>query len=324
MYCTYCGAEVEEDAKFCPSCGSNLNGSEKTENSFNDSSNNENKSKGIFSFLDNWNEWGAGKKVGSVLLAGCIGLIIVGAIGGILFPDLNTSEHRFYMTNSSFVIPDGCTIRESGIGAGMAILVKEDGMEVFVEDYASQSVAKGNIIDSNNTIDVDGVKVYKIKYHSSSGLSSTGYFFNKDTIDYWIRSSPGTEIDDDFVIPIVKSMDTSHGSSSDHKNLYSDSSSTNNDNDKVNRYDSYTGGSSNKANDVEVDKRELTADQYAFNAYDGTKDYTINGHKGHLYVGPYHDGGSDVDFYYEDNGKYYMLSACDDSNKALEKMEQMI
>lgn len=109
-------------------------------------------------------------------------------------------------------------------------------------------------------------------------------------------------------------------------NTSTNSSISNNaPNDHEQIYDSYTGGSSSKeVNNVEVDKTELTSDQYAILAYDGTKDYTINGHKGHLYVGPYHDGGSDVDFFYKDGNKYYYLSACDDADKAIDKMKQMI
>lgn len=195
MYCSNCGAEIKDDARFCPECGSDLNESKKTENRFNNPTNNEIKSKSILSFLDDWNEWSTGKKVGSIIIACCIGLLIIGTIGSIFTPDVNTSSS---------------------------------------DDSSYQS-------------------------------------------------------------------------------------------DKVQRYDSYTGGSSsNEVNNVEVDKTELTADQYAYLAYDGTKDYTINGHKGLLYVGPYHDGGSDVDFYYKDGNKYYMLTACDDSDKAIEKMKQMI
>ena len=201
MYCGNCGAEVADDARFCPECGLKLNENKKTENKSNTpvTIGNKSKSKGVLSFLDDWNEWSTGKKIGSLIVACCIGLMVLGLLGSILSPDLNTS------TDSS-------------------------------------------------------------------------------------------------------------------------SYSSNNDNDGyVDRYDSYTGGSSSKeVNNVEVDKMELTADQYAFLAYDGTKDYTINGKHGHLYVGPYHDGGSDVDFYYKDGGKYYSLSACDDADKALDKMKQMV
>lgn len=195
MKCSNCGADAEEDAKFCPGCGFNLNES-KTENTSNSPTNNGIKSKGILSFLDDWNDWSTGKKIGSIIVACCIGLIIIGTIGSIFIPDANTSSS---------------------------------------DDNSYQS-------------------------------------------------------------------------------------------DKVHRYDSYTGGSSssNEVNNVEVDKTELTADQYAYLAYDGTKDYTINGHNGHLYVGPYHDGGSDVDFYYKDGNKYYMLTACDDSEKAIDKMKEMV
>ena len=323
MYCPNCGCEIEEGEKFCPECGSKLKEDNTTINSINDSTGNVNKSKGILSFLDDWNEWGTAKKIGSILLACCIGLIILGAIGGILFPDSNTAENRFYMTDSSFVIPDDCTIRESGNGASMAVLVQKDGTEVYVKDNCPPSFDSTHNIDSNETINVDGVNVNKIKYHFDDGVSFTHYYFNKDDIDYCIVFNQETETNEDMVISIVKTMDTEHGSINDHDNVYPSSNSGNNGREEL--YDSYTGsGSSNNANNVEVDKMELTADQYAFLAYDGTKDYTINGHKGHLYVGPYHDGGSDVDFYYQDGGKYYSLSACDDSDKAIEKMKEMV
>ena len=309
---------------FCPNCGSNLHENEQTENNVNSQANNKSKSKNILSFLDDWNDWSNGKKIGSIILVLCIGLIVIGAIGGLLSPDLNTSEHRFYMTNSSFVIPDDCTIRESGAGADTAILVQKDGDEVQVHDYFPPNFDNFTTIDSNATIDVDGVKVYKIGYHYNDGLSFTDYYFNKDNIDYRIVFNDETEPNDTMAISIVKSMDTTHGSIKDHKNIYSNSNSNNDDNGI---YDSYTSSSSQEnsnVNDVEVDKMELTAEQYAYLAYDGTHDYTINGHKGHLYVGPYHDGGSDVDFYYQDGDKFYNLCACDDADKALEKMETMV
>ena len=321
MFCPECGTKVEEDAKFCPKCGFNLNKSEQN-NTSNSAINIGNKSKGIPSFLDDWNEWSTGKKIGSIILVCCVGLIIIGAIGGILFPDLNTSEHRFYMTNSSFVIPDGCTIRESGIGPAMAILVQKNGSEVFVNDNFPQRFDSSHIIDSNETLNVDGVNVYKIKYHTSGGTSFTDYFFNKDNIDYCIVFNQQTQPNDDLVTSIVKSMDTTHGSANDHENVYSNSNSNNSG--KANRYDSYTGGSSSKANHVEVDKKVLSEQEYSMFAYDHTKDYTLNGKKGHLYVGPYHNGGSDVEFYYKDSGTYFCLSACDDADAALENMATMV
>lgn len=204
MYCSNCGAEVKEDTKFCPNCGTNVNESKQTKSNANSSiTENKTKNNTISNFLEDWKDWSAGKKVISIILVCCIGLIIIGAIGGFLFPDLNT-----------------------------------------------------------------------------------------------------------------------HGSLSNHKNIYP---SSNSNNDYEDRYDSYTGGSSSKeVNNVEVDKTELTRDQYSLLAYDGTKDYTMNGQKGLLYVGPYHDGGSDVNFFYKKDGKFYMLSACDDSEKAIEKMKTMV
>jgi len=248
MFCPECGTEVKEDAKFCPNCGANLNENKQTENSINSPTHIKNKSNSVLSFLDDWKEWSTGKKIGSIILVCCIGLIIIGAIGGILFPDLNTSERRFYMTDSSFIIPEGCTIRESGIGPGMAILIKEDGQEVYVEDQVSQDSLRHDIIDKNETFEVDGVKVYKITYRTSQKAESfIGYFFNKDNIDYWIRANGGAELDENFVSSIVKSMDTTHGSSADHENVYPSSSSDNNNHED--RYDSYTSSSSSKSND---------------------------------------------------------------------------
>jgi len=322
MFCPECGTEIKEDGKFCPKCGLNLNESEKTENTSNNSTNIKTKSKGLLSFLDDWNDWGTGKKIGSIILVCCIGLIIIGAIGGILFPDLTTSEHRCYMSDSSFVLPDGYTLsRDAGGSDGYIItLAKDNGGEVFVNDYYPPRFDSSHIIDINETYDVDGVKVNKIQYHFNDGLSFTHYYFNKDNIDYCIVFNQETGIDENMVNSIVKTMDTTHGSIKDHENEYPNSSS-----DKDNGlYDSYTGGSDGEVNNVEVDKMELTPQQYAYLAYDGTKDYTINGHKGLLYVGPYHDGGSDVEFFYQDGDKYYMLSACDDSDKVLEKMKQMV
>lgn len=332
MFCPKCGEELKEDTQFCPKCGFDFDERNKNEND-SSSTNRKSNSKGILNFLDDWKEWGTGKKIGSIILVCCIGLIIIGAIGGILFPDSNTSEHRFYMTDSSFVIPDDCTIRESGLGASMAILVQKDGTEVYVKDFNPLKFTGGEILDINETTNVDGVDVNKIKYHYNDGLSFTEYYFNKDNIDYCIVFNQETEHDNNMVNSIVKTMDTEHGSIDDHENIYqnsdSDTSNSNsNNNGHEDLYDSYTGSSSSKSNNelnnVEVDKLELNAQQYLLLAYDGTHDYTLNGQKGHLYVGPYHDGGSDVDFFYQKGDKYYYLAACDDADAALEKMATMV
>lgn len=104
----------------------------------------------------------------------------------------------------------------------------------------------------------------------------------------------------------------------------SSSSNSNSNNNHVDLYDSYTGSSGSKINNVEVDKTVLSEQEYLMFAYNHTKDYTLNGKKGHMYVGPYHDEGTDVEFYYKDSGSYFYLSACDNTDAVLEKMATMV
>jgi hypothetical protein len=247
-FCPECGAKLKDDANFCINCGLNLNECEQDENSINSP---KSKSNGFLSFLDDWSEWSAGKKIGFIILVCCIGLIVIGAIAGILFPDLNTSEHRFYMTSSSFVIPDDCDILEGGEEVGAAILVREDGSKIAVFDFYPPTFGGGEIIDSNETINADGVNINKIKYHFNDGSIFIDYYFNKDNIDYCVVFDQNIGIDDNLVISIAKSMDTEHGNSSNHENVYpSSGSSSNSNNGHEDLYDSYTGSSSsNPSND---------------------------------------------------------------------------
>lgn len=235
MFCPECGTEVKEDAKFCPKCGTNINESE-TENSSNISTDIGNKStKGVLSFLDDWKEWSTGKKAISIIIVCCIGLLIIGVIVGIIFPDLNTSN-RVHLTDSSFALPDGCTLHDSENVTSSACLLRENGDEVFVHEYFTPNLT-GNYIDSEETINVDGIDVYKVSFHWKNGVSFTDYLFTKDNIDYGIVFNQQSEPNDDLAFSIVKSMEANHRSSSS------------NNGDKVDRYDSYTGSTSSNSND---------------------------------------------------------------------------
>ena len=256
MFCHECGTEVKDDAKFCPKCGSNVKEIEQTENTINSSIDVKPKSNGVLSFLDDWHEWSTLKKIGSIIVVCCIGLIIIGAIGGILFPDSNTSEHRYYMQNSSFLIPDDCSVREGGGQPGVALLVRDDGSEVTVFDYYPPHFDSSEHIDSNDTFDVDGVTVNKIKFHYNNGLSFTDYFFTKDNIDYRVVFNDETTPDDNLVRSIVKTMDTTHGSLNDHENVFTVSEGT----DKEDRYDSYTGSSNSNSNSGSSDTNDNLGD----------------------------------------------------------------
>lgn len=43
------------------------------------------------SFLDDWKEWSSAKKAVSIIAVCCIGLLVIGVIGGMVSPDKNTS-----------------------------------------------------------------------------------------------------------------------------------------------------------------------------------------------------------------------------------------
>jgi hypothetical protein len=52
------------------------------------------------SFIDEWKEWSTTKKVLSIVVVCCIGLIIVGAIMGTFSPDKNTSPTTYTSSDS--------------------------------------------------------------------------------------------------------------------------------------------------------------------------------------------------------------------------------
>lgn len=90
MYCENCGEKLQEDSKFCPNCGvnvdSNANSTPRKENRISNDF-----KKGASNLLENWKALSGKKKVLSLIACCCIGWIVVGAIMGTLTPDQNTS-----------------------------------------------------------------------------------------------------------------------------------------------------------------------------------------------------------------------------------------
>lgn len=85
MFCPKCGTEVPDDIKFCPKCGHDLSNRTKTNQTVNSTV-------PTGSISDKWNSFSTGKKIIVAIVVCCIGLYILGAIGSILSPDVNTSS----------------------------------------------------------------------------------------------------------------------------------------------------------------------------------------------------------------------------------------
>ena len=84
--CSKCGYETEKNINFCIECGSPLNGAVVSETG--DFKKSQKKSSS--NFKDTLGIFYHEHKVASILILCCIGLIIIGLIGSIMTPDVNT------------------------------------------------------------------------------------------------------------------------------------------------------------------------------------------------------------------------------------------
>lgn len=98
MFCPKCGEEVSESIKFCPKCGESLK--DDISSSFTSVSS---LNIGEKQF---WKGWSTRRKIVSVIVACCVGLLIIGAIGSFMAPDQNTSYTSNSMEDSSSVSSD--------------------------------------------------------------------------------------------------------------------------------------------------------------------------------------------------------------------------
>lgn len=92
--CPDCRNENKSTSKFCEKCGTTLSDMERTRitNKITKS-----KSGGIMNW---WNKQGNGVKIGSIIGACCLGLILIVGIGGMLSPDATTSNSSVDTTST--------------------------------------------------------------------------------------------------------------------------------------------------------------------------------------------------------------------------------
>lgn len=148
--CPDCGHEIIDAVTFCPNCGCNLkvsakpddldvNASQKedegiitltSEDSESKSSQNngsefnstqntgaKNQKKSLSDIPEDFKNASTGKKILAVLLCCCVGLAIFGAIGGLIFPDSNTSDiYDDSYDYSDDILSSGSSTLDDGIG----------------------------------------------------------------------------------------------------------------------------------------------------------------------------------------------------------------
>ena len=148
--CPDCGHEITDAVTFCPNCGCNLkvsaggsdesdhldvnasqkeddgiiiltnansesNSSQNNGSKFNSTQNNsaKNQKKSLSDIPEDFKNASTGKKILAVLLCCCVGLAIFGAIGGLIFPDSNTSDDYDYDDD---ILSSGSSGFDDGIG----------------------------------------------------------------------------------------------------------------------------------------------------------------------------------------------------------------
>ena len=84
MFCEKCGANVPDNTKFCPNCGNKIINVPIKKHAGGAST--------IDSFKTTWDSWSGGKKIIALIVACCIGLLLIGSIMSIISPDANTSS----------------------------------------------------------------------------------------------------------------------------------------------------------------------------------------------------------------------------------------
>ena len=163
--CPDCGHEIGDAVTFCPNCGCNLkasgeganpdvqeagdsqneevetivlaspasegNSSQEENSKFSSSQNTgvKNQKKSLSDIPEDFKNASTGKQILAVLLCCCIGLTIFGAIGGLIFPDLNTDDS--YDDSYDYgddIISSDSSLSDDGIGdSDIQIRVTCDG-----------------------------------------------------------------------------------------------------------------------------------------------------------------------------------------------------
>lgn len=97
--CPNCGNNNKDTSKFCESCGTTLSSIENTGKTYKDT---KSSSGGVMGW---WAKQGNGVKIGSIIGACCLGLILIVGIGGMLSPDATTSTSSADTTTTTASTP---------------------------------------------------------------------------------------------------------------------------------------------------------------------------------------------------------------------------
>ena len=110
-------------------------------------------------FIDDFKEWSTLKKVASILVVCCIGIIIVAMIGGGLSPDQNTSvntnSNSSESNSSNQVYTDGTYKVGSDLPAGEYKFTQTSSYGGYVERSSDSSMELESIISNEATTKKD-------------------------------------------------------------------------------------------------------------------------------------------------------------------------
>ena len=135
MFCEKCGAKIPDDTQFCPECGQKVSNVSKAKSTFTSSNVNS-----LDSLADKWNGFTTGKKIISIIVLCCIGLLIIGLIGSVLSPDANTSSDTYNSDVSDSSSYDSDVSDSSSSGSSSS---SSD------DDYSYSSSSNGNDVSSH-------------------------------------------------------------------------------------------------------------------------------------------------------------------------------
>lgn len=189
--CPDCGHEIGDAVTFCPNCGCNLkasgegakpdvqeagdsqneevetvvlaspasegNSSQDENSNFSSSQNTgvKNQKKSLSDIPEDFKNASTGKQILAVLLCCCIGLTLFGAIGGLIFPDLNTDDSYDDYDYGDDIISSDSSLSDDGIGdSDIQIRVTCDGdWQGSVSVGSSQASYSGS---GDKLINLDG------------------------------------------------------------------------------------------------------------------------------------------------------------------------
>lgn len=145
MYCEYCGEKIPDGYKYCPNCGLNIKQNKSPQK------NQENN--GFSNFIDNWKEFGTGKKVLSLIACCCIGWIVISLIFAVITPDNNTDDFAddYNYSASSIDEPVNSSDTSDDVSDSSSDDVDSSDDSSDSDSSSSTSSTSGSYVGNSNT-----------------------------------------------------------------------------------------------------------------------------------------------------------------------------